>query len=115
MGYLEGYEETKQAHKQQANKQQTKAWSLSLPTPLRALQPTKLVAVKRMLGVQSKSSQYERLLVGGWSGRVSSRARKPAREAINLGEASPFFPGIFLFRKPSNTQEKQLVLEKHDG
>ena len=32
-----------------------------------------------------------------------------------LGEVSPFFPGILLFRKPSNTHGKQLVSEEHDG
>ena len=32
-----------------------------------------------------------------------------------LGVPSPFFPGILLFRKPSKTQGKQLVVEKNDG
>ena len=32
-----------------------------------------------------------------------------------LGVTSPFFPGILLFRKPSNIQGRQLVFEKNDG
>ena len=32
-----------------------------------------------------------------------------------LGVTSPFFPGIFLSRKPPNTLGKWLVIEKNDG
>ena len=32
-----------------------------------------------------------------------------------LGDTSPFFPGILLFRKPSEPQGKQLVFEKNNG
>ena len=32
-----------------------------------------------------------------------------------VGVPSPFFPGILLFRKPSQTQGKQPVFEKNDG
>ena len=36
--------------------------------------------------------------------------------SVTLGEASPFFPGILLFRKPSKIRGKQRsVLEKKDG
>ena len=30
------------------------------------------------------------------------------------GEASPFFPGILVFRKPSTTQAKRPVVEKKE-
>ena len=34
---------------------------------------------------------------------------------IFLGDTSPFFPGILLFRKPADTKGKQLVFEKNHG
>ena len=61
-----------------------------------------------------------------FSGRVkgSRTERPPSWEvggggggafANSLGVPSPFFPGILLFRKPSQTQGKLSVFEKNDG
>ena len=57
-------------------------------------------------GVCFRGSACNRHL-GGYSRREKA--------TINLEVPFPFFPGILLFRKPSNTQGKQPVFENNDG